>query len=69
MSGDYLQCKYCLRKDFCNARGLLQHQDQSKPCKAKKGKNSPRIVGITRPMNTWFVFLLYGQMAALMLGL
>ena len=36
MSGGCLECKYCLRKDFRSARGLSQHQDQSKPCKAKK---------------------------------
>ena len=36
MSGGFLECKYCLRKDFLSAHGLLQHQDQSKPCKAKK---------------------------------
>ena len=36
MSGAFLECKYCLRKNFRSARGLSQHQDQSKPCKAKK---------------------------------
>ena len=69
MSGGCLECKYCLRKDFRSARGLSQHQDQSKPCKAKKQAEFTKAVGITRPMNSCFVFLLYGQMAALMLGL
>ena len=69
MSGGCLECKYCLRKDFLSARGLSQHQDQSKPCKAKKQADFSKDSGYHTAMNSWFVFLLYGQMAALMLGL